>query len=408
MTVVEFFANSPIENMVSCFSLNPHKVIFIGNGRRAKKHVAAYERLAARMGLSSVFELRSVANPDINAMVDCLCSIVATEKQCFFDLTGGDDSALVAMGIAYERMKHNYRHLQMQRFNLNSGRFYDCDGDGEFFSPKETFLLSVKENIELHGGSVSGGIVYKDLESPGDVELLWELCRKNPTSWNRSVGRLSELLRNCPTDNNGLTACFNVKNLAEHYHGSVNRIRQVRDFAEALHRMGLVAYQSNSDSEFVITFKNRMVKKCLLKSGNALEYKMLSLASQIKDNKGTFVFNDCMCGVVIDWDGITKKEGRGFEGSINEIDLLLMKKLTPIFVSCKNGGVEESELYKLSAVAERFGGKYAKKILVASGINKTGQGLDYFLARATDLGVTVIDKVHRMPDDKLVKKICSI
>ena len=72
----------------------------------------------------------------------------------------------------------------------------------------------------------------------------------------------------------------------------------------------------------------------------------------------------------------------------NEIDVLLVRGLVPVFVSCKNGDVDEEELYKFNTVAERFGGKYVRKLLVATNFatndNKAPNAL---LQRAQDMGI---------------------
>ena len=54
----------------------------------------------------------------------------------------------------------------------------------------------------------------------------------------------------------------------------------------------------------------------------------------------------------------------------NEIDFMLMKGLTPIFIPWKIGQVYDDELYKLESVANRFGGLYAKNVLIATYLGK--------------------------------------
>jgi hypothetical protein len=55
---------------------------------------------------------------------------------------------------------------------------------------------------------------------------------------------------------------------------------------------------------------------------------------------------------------------------LNEIDVLTLKGNIPTFISCKTGKMGPSNtlhaLYELQTVAERFGGKYEKKVLVTS------------------------------------------
>ena len=83
--------------------------------------------------------------------------------------------------------------------------------------------------------------------------------------------------------------------------------------------------------------------------------------------------------VTIDWDGITY----GVPNTKNEIDVMLMRDATPVFISCKNGNVSEEELYKLSEVADRFGGEFAKKVLVVTD-NDCKEG---FVERAKDMDI---------------------
>lgn len=60
----------------------------------------------------------------------------------------------------------------------------------------------------------------------------------------------------------------------------------------------------------------------------------------------------------------------------NEIDVVLMKGLTLIFISCKNGQVDDDELYKLESVTNRFGGLYAKKVLIATYLGKKTKSME--------------------------------
>lgn len=86
-----------------------------------------------------------------------------------------------------------------------------------------------------------------------------------------------------------------------------------------------------------------------------------------------------------------------------------MKGLVPIFISCKNGYVDETELYKLNTVAERFGGPYAQKVLVATYFGKnTVDGHKYFVQRAKDMRIQLIENVHELSEEAFSKKIKNI
>lgn len=407
MTVVEFFACAPIENMVSCFMLHPNKVIFVGGGRKARRRLYAYEQLALRMGINATFEHRAVAVNSINDIVECLTDIINTEESCCFDLTGGDDLALVAMGIVYERYKDTH-NLQMQRYNFNSRRMADCDGDGATEVKMPFPNLTVAENVSLHGGIINHGVRADSLVNREDVKAAWRICRSAPVAWNKNTALLSDFLGFAKLHNNGLSVVVADGDGRARY-GDYNRKRgYVLKFLRSLEEAGLVLKLKEIKDSFSFEFKNSTVKKLVSKSGNSLEYKILDIVSSMKDNQGKSVFSDSVCGAVVDWDGVTAKDGASFGGAVNEVDVLAMKGITPVFISCKNGGVDDSELYKLNAVAEHFGNKYAKKLLIASGLNKTGQGLMYFKERAKELNVLIVDNAHKLSDKDIQKILLKI
>lgn len=121
------------------------------------------------------------------------------------------------------------------------------------------------------------------------------------------------------------------------------------------------------------------------------------------------VYHDVMNGVVIDWDGDIHECGveDNFD-TRNEIDVLMMHHFVPIFVSCKNGYVDMEELYKLNTVATRFGGKYAKKVLIATSLNSTGKAGRYLKERAADMKIKILENVQEWSDAEFMSKIRSL
>ena len=127
MTAVEFFDRSPIENVVSSLTTSPDKIIFIGDQKQMDRTQDVYKHFFAHRGLKTQLDFRPIKKNDLDDIVDVLTEIVQTEQECVFDLTGGEDLLLMAMGM----VSRKYPHVQMQRFNLNNGVVTDCDGDGK-------------------------------------------------------------------------------------------------------------------------------------------------------------------------------------------------------------------------------------------------------------------------------------
>ena len=82
----------------------------------------------------------------------------------------------------------------------------------------------------------------------------------------------------------------------------------------------------------------------------------------------------------------------------------MMKGIVPVFVSCKNGCVDIEELYKFNSVAERFGGKNVRKILIATSLGEDVRS-EYFRRRAKDMKIRLIEDIQNLSPDKLAKKI---
>ena len=59
-------------------------------------------------------------------------------------------------------------------------------------------------------------------------------------------------------------------------------------------------------------------------------------------------------------------------------------------------------------MAEQFGGKYAKKILVASGLTDDNGGTKSILQRAEDMGITVLRNVKEKNEEELATEISKL
>ena len=169
-------------------------------------------------------------------------------------------------------------------------------------------------------------------------------------------------------------------------------------FLANLMSKGLITYELSEDI-LKIDFKNDTVKRCLLKSGQLLEFKVLLAAARAKDKNGKFIYTDALSGVFIDWDGVKKENVPNTE---NEVDIVLMRGAIPVFISCKNGYTDVEELYKLHTVAENFGGEYSVKALIAGSVSELSNAVKH---RGIDMGIKIIDSVHELSDGELERRL---
>ena len=81
-----------------------------------------------------------------------------------------------------------------------------------------------------------------------------------------------------------------------------------------------------------------------------------------------------------------------------------MRGLIPTFVSCKNGKIGEEELYKLNTVAEKFGGEYAKKMLIATKLERENYVAKMaYMRRAEDMGIRIVPNAGELTKEEWKK-----
>ena len=404
MTYIEFFDKTSVVNICACLTNPPERVILVGGDMKPmQRHAEYYGKVFSGRGHSVEFICKSVNKTSLMNMVDVLSEIVSTYPECAVDLTGGEDLMLVAMGIVCERFKD--KNIQLHRFNPRTNTIYDCDNDGTTVK-KDPLYLTVDENITIYGGEIitdpdSINSTYEwDMndEFVEDIDKMWQICRENNHKWNVQIGILAtaEIIR--PPQDHPLKLRANVKALTEFLEQRGHTYRVFRDeVLSPLCIAGLITY-SYDDKRLEINYKNEQIKRCLTNAGQVLELKVFSLMRSLTDG-GAPLYN-VMTGVQIDWDGRNRSEGAD---TCNEVDVLAMKGVVPVFISCKNGYLSTDELYKLKSVAERFGGEYARKILICTALDDEKEFAAAFRQRAEDMGIRIVDDFAQLSDREAQK-----
>lgn len=413
MVIVEFFDRTPIENMIGAFANRPERVVLVGEMKRMMQQDENYRRFLAATGNDvTQLEYRGIKVHELHEIVRVVEGVVQDYPDCCFDLTGGDDLSMVAIGVVFERYRE--QGLQLHQYNIRNGMVYDCDLDDDVLDGTIPDM-TVEQNIILHGGCIvsanerESGTFHWDFneEFTQDVETMWSISRDNPGGWNHQLTMLDEMQKFASLSEDGLGMRVHLPN-AESYFKARRQTMNLKGVFYRLEKAGLISELENEGDYFNIRFKNEQVMRCLTKAGTILELKTYLIAASLTEKDGSARYNDIMTGVFIDWDGVVHDQAGSAVDTENEIDLVVMRGLVPVFISCKNGGVGEDELYKLNTVANRFGGAYARKLLVATTLGKTGRGKQYFLQRAKDMKIQVLDNVHTLNDEQFRKKLKSM
>lgn len=411
MTYVEFFDRTSVENICACLSNVPEKVILIGakdDESIMGKYVENYKKVFGERKYITEFLCEIVDPWTITKIAKKLEEILHAYNDCVFGIAGGDEMTMYALGVFCGKQPEGT--VQVHKVNVQNSEIYDCDMDGktiEHHTPK----LSVKENIRIYGGdiiesAVDGNETNQWNMTPDfrqDIENMWSICKSGLATWNQQIGLIKKSIELGASSNEGLVIEVSIKEIE-----NACKPSQIKPyFLEKLAKKKLlkvmwIPSQENAEKIRLI-FKNEQIKKSLSQEGLALELKIYSMCKYLRSGGNGYLYNDVMNGVQIDWDGVIRKENEDYD-TTNEIDVLLMHNMVPVFVSCKNGTFDEEEFYKLCTVAERFGGKYSKKVLVAS--QMTNKKRDRELKqKAFDMGIQIIAKEDVIEDSKLQKRL---
>lgn len=399
MTIVESFEKAPIENMISVLAAKPEKVIFLGDAVQMRDSIQKYREILDKKDIRTEIFLKGIQKNNLKNILTVLDGLVEDEEELIFDVTGGEDLVLLAFGMIYERYKEK-KQIKLQRFNVDTGKVIDCDYDNEV-SFEDTFCMTIEDLIALYGGVVVPEEDQPMIENPLDiVDKVWNMARRNGTKWNKVHSYLKELERKADVSEELLEVRMEFADVKGDIGEFGKKLREVMALLEEFNKTGLVCELTVNGDSVHYKYKNTFVKRCLANSGDALEMKCYCEALSMKE-KGKSYFNDCCVGVVIDWDGVLHSKEEDWKDTTNEIDLILMRGLIPTFVSCKNGKIGEEELYKLNTVAEKFGGKYAKKMLVATKLERENYiAKKSYMRRAEDMGIVIVPNAGELTKEE--------
>lgn len=410
MTYIEFFDKTAVENICACLTKAPTRVIFIGDkGKEMKKAVARYARVMEDRGHQVEFIVKTVNRNNLGAIITELSKIVEKYDNCCFDLTGGEDLYLVAAGAVRERYPE--KNIQMHWFNLKSNTIADCDQDGTTIMTEPPHL-TVEEQVRIYGGDV----VYDDEKPLGthrwdmnsefceDIHKMWDICCRSPRRWNTLMGVLVAAQNVAEPDGDPLVLLAQkekvVAKLAEKNHYFL----WAPEIMRSLFAAGLLTSCDCNETTIRVAYKNEQVRRLMGNAGKILEMKIYALARELTEPDGKPVYGDVMTGVCIDWDGNTQDAQESYD-TVNEIDVVLMRNMVPVFVSCKNGRIDHEELYKLVSVTERFGGKYARKVLIANSLDPESDFCKHLSQRAADMGIILVPNIYLLEEEALSRLV---
>lgn len=392
-TLVELFDSCQIENIIAGIKLKPQKIVFVGFDKVMKeKRISDIKKIFYSRYPQIVLEFRKVSRYDYQKIYCTLDEIVSENPDCVFDLTGGKELVLAAMGELSV-----VREIPMVQFNIRTGNLIRVK-NSDHINCIEEKGLSISECVQMNGGSVIKNTEtdyewdFSD-EFREDVLTLWEICKDNCREWNIQANMFDLFEKNASFSQNGLVR---VRLSQLIYNKKLSPVNE--ELFRKLIKRGFITNYSFDGDNLSFGYKNKQIKHCLLKAGNILELYTYVTAYNICQNEHGF-FNDSDVGVYVDWDGIITGDTDGTD-TRNELDVVFTRGYIPVFISCKNGQVHKEDLYELYTVGEKFGGEYSKLALVCTYISNDIHQKETLINRARTMNIEIIDGVDEMSYDE--------
>ena len=392
MTIIEFFDTEQLENIIGTLLFAPERAVLFG--RDFKKMVAFQKRaemILKSKGIQTEISIVTVNTKNFAAVADALRALTDRYPDAIFDLSGGEELVLAAMGaVAREK------NISMQTINPLTGRVRTFSASDTQKDEHRFSKLSVQDAVLLFGGTVEDHVKSEEvLYHEKEIETLFQFCEKDPAVWNVAIEQISSFINEFDDKN---TVSVSKSRLENGQKSGSKKMQYMNDIFEKIVSCG-IANLTETDTKKIYRLKSNIAFSAISKAGTILELYTLLCVSKLQKEDGSPFFDDAMSGAVIDWK--FPPDFHKEDDVENEIDVLLTKDAIPIFISCKNGSVDSNELYKLNTVAKRFGGKYAKKILLMTQFTPPKA----FFARAQEMNIRVIKNVHLLTKQEFMEKL---
>ena len=380
-TLIELFDIRPIENVLGTEVFRPQETIVLfppeaGSEKLLKKTMEEYFRYRNCPVKVTVVPVSLL---DASKVEKRLREIIASHEDCAIDISGGTDAALFAAGsvssgcsvgvYTYSRKKHAFFEIK----NAPYARNRPC-----------SVTLDVKSCFLMAGGTLLPG--RSGHEDPGtrleQIDRLFRVFREHRRIWRRQIEYIQQISSSEP----GKLHAAGPSVL------KVDRRQVSADpaFFTDLEREGLICGLENREGQTAFSFPDEAVRFWLRDIGAVLELQVY------RSCIGAGCFDDIVLSAVVNWQGGTTQR----DAVTNEIDVVAVRGVRPLFISCKTSEIRTEALNELEVLRSRFGGKESRAMIVTS--SQATRSRSVMRMRAAELGIEVVE-AENLATEKLAQ-----
>lgn len=370
-TIIEVYDKEPLFNVLAPSVIKPVRVIYIGarpiTGKRLKKKLVRYFALRSPDTYAYFYPVNIYDCEDVQRV---LSDVLNRYPDAVVDITGGASTLAFAVGIfcaAHNVPVFAYHHKTNSFCNI-----YQCKAmNGVPCDPRFT----VEEVLAMAGGMFlrHGHIATENIDAQllQDIDTVFSLCYHEQGRWNHFVQYLQATTGGSERSLSVDAPLTVLNNAGKMQFCDV-------ELLEHLEEIGMISGLSVDEPNVSYRFRNHVVRQCLNDAGIWLELYIYKTAVECG------CFDDVQISVIADWNGSVNEA----INTINEIDVVLTRGITPVFISCKYGVPSTTALNEIKTLTDLFGGGYAKGVLVTLSDLMDISPATY--QRAADMGIDII------------------
>ncbi len=367
-TLIELYDERPIENVLGTETFRPEETVYICPPE-------VYEDRELREALENYFQLRGcrvklsfvpVSLLDAVKVESTLKKVIASREDCAVDISGGTDAALFAAGAVSDS-------IPVFTYSRKRNTFYEIRNAPFARSLPCTVRLNAEACFLMAGGRLLPGRednrVLKD-KIP-QMDRLFRIYAEHRRIWNRQIAWFQRVSSAEPGE---LDARGPRTVKADHGNVTVNE-----ELLRALAEEQLIEEPDLTGEEIYFRFPDETVRFWLRDIGSVLELRVYRACLEAG------VFDDVILSAVVNWHGGTNKT----DAVTNEIDVMAVRGIQPVFISCKTGEIKTEALNELAILRDRFGGKGSRAVIVTS--SGATRSRTVMRRRAAELEIEVIE-----------------
>lgn len=370
-TLIELYDDSPIENVLATLVFSPQECVLLCPPEIAKSRElkSATKNFLKHRGIDTKLTFIPVSMDNAVKIARVMKEVQDSHQDCAINISGGSDAALFAAGaVAYECLTPVFTYSRRKNtfFEINNASFAR--------GVVPNIKLDVESSLLMAGGTLLPGRADNaELESRIEqIDSLFAIYGKFRRIWNRQISWFQKVSSSEP-------GVLDVSGPLTEHTGNGN-VTVEQSLFTALAQSKLILDLEITEDSICFRFPDETVRFWLRDVGAVLELQLWRAC------KAAGCFDDVVLSAIVNWQNGSIRS----DSVTNEIDVMAVQELSPVFISCKACEVHTEALNELSILRERFGGKYSRAILATSGIAGSRNRASV-RNRAAKLGIELIE-----------------